>query len=473
MEKRRSIGVTIFGWVFILLGLLILFASLFPLGLYFKFKNILSILSTVMEYFSYWKYLMLSAAPLGMIWSLIYIICGIGLLRLKFWARYIIIVLMLTSIITPLNKALIFGSQTLNIIGLLLQIVFVSFILWFFMKEKVKKQFEVEGVKFRLKSKYGAIIGLIIFLTLFTPVTVLTFKVYALLKYKEPFFIAKPQVIRLQKAEDEALLEKYRRIELFGASLLIPKDFAIIGFSKPPDNLSEWIAFIANPVDSKKGLVSLSSKVIYETTAEMYRVMGFKNAYDFEQAILTNNWSPIFITLRNVIRPRGKVFKIEQINSPKLKGFIRSSYNKEQNHWIYEVSFYSKDTLASKGMMIMVNEEYLNRKDALNIISSFTLLEEKERGEDKYYKEGLKSLNSNDFIDAQFKFANAYYLSPENPEYGYMLAKALFKNGRKSFYSVKRILEEVLKLEPDYKEARELLETIKLELSSASSSGSK
>ncbi len=121
----------------------------------------------------------------------------------------------------------------------------------------------------------------------------------------------------------------------------------------------------------------------------------------------------------------------------------------------------------------MFNGEYLNRKDALNIISSFTLLEEKDAEPGKYYKEGLEFLNSNDFINAQFKFANAYYLSPENPKYGYMLAKTLFKNGRKSFYSVKRILENVLKLESDYEDARELLEIIKLELSSVSSSNLK
>lgn len=469
-NKKRSIGVTIFGLIFILGVLLILVSSLIFIGLCFKFKSIPS--SGVMESFSYWKYLMFFAAPWGVISSLIYIICGIGLLKLKYWARYIIMVLIIIFPIASLNKALIFGNQNLNVIGLLLQIVIVFYILWFFMKGKVKKQFEVKkGVKFILKTRYAAIS--IIVLTLLTPAILLIFKVYTSLKYKEPFFVAKPQVIRLQKPEDETLLEKYRRIELFGTSFLIPNDFVIINFSKPSDNFSEWIIFIASPGDSKKRLISLSSKIIYETTPEIYKIMGFKNAYNFEQAILTNNWSPIFITLRNITRLKGDVFKIEQINSSKLKGFIKSTYDERQNRCIHEISFYSKDTLSSRGMMIMFNQKYLDRKDILNIISSFTLLEEKERDSDKCYKEGLEFLNSNDFINAQFKFANAYYLSPENPEYGYMLARTLFKNGRKSFYSIKRILEDVLKLGPDYKDARELLKTVKLKLSAASSSSPK
>lgn len=63
------------------------------------------------------------------------------------------------------------------------------------------------------------------------------------------------------------------------------------------------------------------------------------------------------------------------------------------------------------------------------------------RTANEYYKEGLRLLNSNNSTGAQFRLANAYYLSSENPGYGYTFAKALLKNGKRSFDTTKRRFE--------------------------------
>lgn len=449
-NKKRSIGVSIFGIIFIILGILLF------VDLYISFKNI------PLEVIKYFPYFHLLMSPFLILYSSLYIICGIGILRLRFWARYIIIVLLVSSFMSPLNQALIFGGQSLNIRAILAHFVIVFFILWFFTRAKIKKQFEAEGVRFNLKTRYGAVICVIIFLTILSPVLILAPKIYFSLRYKYPFFIEKPQAIKLQDVRDSTLLKKFRRTELFNTSFLIPRNYIISALNEPKGKF--WYIFIVNSSEPKKGSIILNSPAILETAGQAFKKWEIKNSYDFEKTIYTNNWSPIFVTLRHITHSRPGPYKIEQFESKTAKGFIKSTYVKRDGRWIYDISFYSKDSRASKQIAIIYDEKYFDKADVLNIISSLNFLEEREAEADKYYKKGLGSLSSYDFIDAQFQFANAYYLSPRNSEYGLMLAKALFKNGKISFKSAKRILEYILKLNPDYKEARELLETINLEL---------
>lgn len=236
-------------------------------------------------------------------------------------------------------------------------------------------------------------------------------------------------------------------------SILIPREFIISDFRR-------YNCFINDPANIKKGLISLNNMMnIYEQIP--YKRLKFKNVYDFEKAFHTNNWSPIIMFWRKISTPEGEDFKIEEIDSTRIKGFIRSTYDKKDDSWMYICSFYSKDNRNSREMTISGNKEFI-----ANIISSFSFLKQQKAEANEYYKKGLKALNADDFITAQFKFANAYYLSPENPEYGYMLAKTLFMNGNdQSVLSAKIILLDILKLKPDYEEAKDLLKIIESELS--------
>ncbi len=480
MVRKRSIGVTIFGWVFLVSGLVL------PVYLYWRLHKILSwsFLSAIglsfEKYCPYARFFMPFLFLVGMFYCLIYIICGIGILRLKCWARYVIIVQLVSVIMGPFNTALLFGKQKLNL-NVFLGVIMFSLVLWFFMRGSIKKQFETEGTRFSLKSKYGVLIYVIIFLTLLTPVSALIFKVYFTSKWREPLFtvgpeVVAPEIIRLQEVEVSSVSEKHRKVELFNTSLLIPRDFVIISFDK-----DEWLGLMGNVNHSgnSKGVIALwlNEKSIFGIGAGIGEAMGFQSVHDFERAFHTNNWSPVFMLLRKVGRLRGKLHKLEEIDSPETRGFVKCI--RSENSEFYQCSFHGKEGQGSRELNIMCGGvANSNRGEVLRIVSSLKFLNQQEVEADKYYREGSQFLESGDAIEAQFKFANAYYLCPDNPEHGYVLAKMLFNNGRKddiksSYRSANRILEDVLELEPDYKDAKELLETIKSELTSSSESDSK
>lgn len=482
MYKRRSMGLTIFGWIFIGLGARIILAIVYILC--FKLRNIISqvkfvssLASAVIGFtgfpFPKWLspektiYILIFLFTLGIVDGLVHFISGIGILRLKAWARYLIITLMATYIISIPNKGLFWGWQSLGILEALVKILIPLFILWFFIRRKTKKVFETEGAKFKIKSKYGIIISLIVFFTLLFPSSLLIFKTYRSLKYKEPFFSIKPQIIRLKEINDRDFLDKYRRIELFDVSLLIPKDFIILSFVSLTKE--DFNCILMNKDPTKRAAISLNNmKNVHEAIlykSGIFKQMKFKNAYDFERALHTNNWSPILIFFRKIGTPEGRDFVIGEIDSPRLKGFVRAGCNENGKRWMCILSLYSKDNRVYREAVIVYGEEHFSKNDVYNIISSFNFLKEKIEASE-YYEKGLQALSSEDFITAQFKFANAYYLSPENPEYGYMLAKALFMNGdKRSFHGTQRILKDVLELKPDYEEAKDLLKIIESELS--------
>lgn len=462
MEKGKSIGVTIFGWIFIIQALLFipyLFISYIKVNN--ELKNILSLTALFManapKYSSYGNIFIVFTYSIALLFCLIYIICGIGILRIKPWARYVVIALALTYIASILNKSLFFGWQSLTIQDVVIKTAFSYLLLYFFIKKTALKQSEPKRIRFTLKSRYGIVICLIIFFTLLFPSSLLMSKVYYSLRYKKPFFNIKPQIIKLKQIDKNNLLDSNREVEILEMRMLIPKDFVILNFSKSIGK--EYMITLSQPSSTDKGVISLSKMPnIYEMIKKTLSVMRFKDAYECERAFHTNNWNPILVLLRNIGTPEGENFKIEEIDSPKIKGFIRSIHNK--NKWVYICSLYSKDNRIYREMLIVMGDKDFSKNDLLNIISSLNFIEEKKADSQDYYQQGLKALDSGDYITAQFKFANAYSLSPENPKYGYILAKTLLMNGEKSYHSTERILKNILELEPNYQEAKELLEAI-------------
>ena len=119
MEKRRSVGVTVFGWLYIVLGV-------FGVLAFFQ-RNSLIVFS----------------APLSLL-------SGIGLLKLKEWARILTIILTIVGVLfraiiylrsilldaMPLNEALIFIIEW-NFLTWIIAII----IIYFFTRPKVKEQF--------------------------------------------------------------------------------------------------------------------------------------------------------------------------------------------------------------------------------------------------------------------------------------------------------------------------------------------
>jgi len=448
IEKRRSIDVTVVGWLFIIFGLIDFYI---PVHLYVKMKweSI-----DLPFYMGLNVLLMLIAIFLGFV----YITNGIGLLRRRFWARYIAIALMIILPLGQLNRVFIFGGQSFQPIVFVIIFVIALIMFWVIARKEFKEQFENPNGRFKLKSKYGLIIILIMLIALFTPVMVLSVKIYITLKYNEPFIVAAPKEIKIQPANSALFSDKYKRVELFDVSFLVPNDFTIKNFHRFNGDPVNWNVRISHP-DIKNGLISLSGGSVFNAS-NLYKTMSFESAYELERAVYTNNYSPFLLVLR-MISNLGEKSTVDLIDHPAFRGILMSPSGGKGSRFNYEVSLYDKSTQSSKVIMFASKNAIWNKDDILNMISFVVFTKNDKSKAEGYYKSGVDLLAANNSLDAQFKLANAYHLASEKPEYGYMFAKSLVQqNADKDFNSARAILRNVIKIKPDYKEASELLNTI-------------
>jgi tetratricopeptide (TPR) repeat protein len=109
--------------------------------------------------------------------------------------------------------------------------------------------------------------------------------------------------------------------------------------------------------------------------------------------------------------------------------------------------------------------EYLDETDILTILSSIEFLSPEDSSRSEiHYDKGLKFYKQRDVLQAQVEFANAYFLSPENPDYIFMFAKSLLLKDPKHYDYVKNLLDRVLEFKPDHKDAQKLLKEIEPKL---------
>jgi hypothetical protein len=104
---------------------------------------------------------------------------------------------------------------------------------------------------------------------------------------------------------------------------------------------------------------------------------------------------------------------------------------------------------------------YLDEKDVLAILSSIEFLKPEHPSQSgNHYENGSKFYKQGDVLQTRVEFANAYVLSPENPDTIFMFAKSLLLRDPKDYDHVKQLLNNVLNLKPGHKEAQKLLKEI-------------
>ncbi len=444
---KRTIGVTIFGIIFIILGL---YTILLPLIIYGKLKAIF-LLASLVEYLSFVKFFPLIISPFALMGVVIYIIIGIGVLRLRFWAWYLIIANQLIKIISLPNAGFIFGWQAFDPSKLAIQIGLIAFILWFFMRPKIREQFLIAEERFKLKSWYTTLIVLLLVMTLTIPVFVLGYKVLNSVKRKQSFLVKKPELIKLAEMDKSSSEDKFRIREIFNLSFLVPEDFVMRGFDKKTGILT-----LGDITNTDKGFIMVENKPALDITRGVYKVMQFKNTYQFEESLYSNNWGIILLILREISLPHyGDDSQIKRFEAPTVKGFIKYGYRKDKDRWLYDCSIYDKLNNGIGNIVLILKGKDFSQDDSLRIISSIKISKKEDAAE--YYERGLQLLDKGDTQNAQFAFTNAYYYMSEKAEYGYMLARSLSTNDKFSLNTAKKILEEILQLKPDYIEAKELL----------------
>lgn len=458
-SKKRSKSVTAVGIVFILLGSLPLFGGVY------KVYNLFQKLGWAAEAGAgYLDYFSIGPMIFGLLTAIIWISCGIGIIKRRFWARYVVIAVGAFILINEPNEALVFGTQNVKVLEVIVSLLWFVFIVWFFNKRFVKEELNPEGKRFTLKSGYGVVVILIALMIVIPPLAVVGSKIIVHKVFNEPFFIPEPQRVTVPVVDTQNVTG-YRPVELFDISLSIPDDFLLISVTKPTDeNLFGWSAMAGIPqkdVPALRGLISLDNKgpVFWSSLASS---VGIDTLYEFERAIYTNN-SLFFMILRNgegTMQQAG--WTVEQFDTEDMKGFIK--------HYIdtgmYTVSLYHKKSDRTGNVTIASKDDFFTRGDMLNILGSIQFLDEGKEQEAQSYQEGLRAFNAGDYKTAQFAFANAYYQFSQNPEYTFMLAETFYKEKEQGVrttgnYAIEKLLQETLAIDPNHSEANALSEAIK------------
>ena len=388
------------------------------------------------------------------------IIVGYGLLRRRFWARVGAIAVMLTFPVHILTQFLWWGAHSLKDYVFVVQFLFIILTLLFLSRRPVKALFD-ETRTFRFISWHGLLAVLIILISFSWIILSLYWKVHAAWKFGHPFFMDRPQVMTLGKTERSEGLEKYRKIELLNVSLLLPKDFSIGRLHSIERKNQKWEVSLQNQGVNTKGFIVLRNEFPYDKLLDetIGKMLGSDSKFDLEKYLLTNNWNPGLAVIRSLINPKGAPFETKEIHRNDLRGFLKGWQMGDA--FFREFSMYSREGPQRISGTIMSVRGYLDGNDILTILSSIEFLtpEDSSRSE-IHYANGLKLYKQGDVLQAQVEFANAYMLSPESPDTIFMFAKSLLLKDPKNYDHVKHLLDHVLKLKPDHKDAQKLLKEI-------------
>jgi hypothetical protein len=388
------------------------------------------------------------------------ILVGYGLLRRRFWARVGVIAVMLTFPVQILTQFLWWGAHSLKDVGLVVQFLFVILTLLYFSRRNIQAVFD-ETRFFRFISWHGLLAVVIILISFTWILLSLYWKVHAAWKFGHPFFIDQPQVVTLERPERPEVLEKYRKVELLDVALLLPREFSIARLNRIEKQNQTWVVSFQNRGMNTKGFIVLRNDFPYDELLGqgLGKMLGSSSKFNLEKYILTNNWNPGLAAIRSLIGPQGAKPETKEIHRNDLRGFLKEWQTGDA--FFREFSIYSNEGDRRIGGAITSVQRYLDEKDILTILSSIEFLRPEDSSRSAiHYDQGLKLYKQGDVLPAQVEFANAYFLSPENPNFLFMFATSLLLNDPKDYDHVKSLLDRVLKLKPDHKDAQKLLKEI-------------
>jgi len=389
------------------------------------------------------------------------IVVGYGLLRRRFWARYGAIAVMLTYPVHILTSFLWWGAQSLNDYVIVVQFLFVILTLLCLSRKPLKAVFG-ETHSFRFISWHGLLAVLIILSSFSWIIFSLYWKVHAAWKFGYPFFLDRPRVITLEKPKSSETLVKYQKVKLLNVSLLIPKEFSVRRLTRIEREHQKWVVSLQNQGVHTKAFINFGNNSTYDDLFKdetFWKMLGSGSKFNLEKYIFTNNWNPRLVVIRSLIKPKGEAFEIKEIHRNDFRGFLKEW--QKGDAFFREFSVYHREDTQFIGGTIMSVKGYLDENDILTILSSIEFLKPEDSSpSENHYENGLKFYKQGDVLQAQVEFANAYFLSPENPDTIFMFAKSLLIKEPKNDDYVKELLNKVLKLRPDHKGAQKLLKEI-------------
>lgn len=472
MEKRTA-GIKILGWFFILISLFLFITSLRGLYLFHKLYVLSKGLPKDANLVVYSEITNLIITLLG---CPFFLATGIGILRIKKWAYYLSLSAPFIYFTGMARAVWLFGPQYYSrmstICGMLIWIC-----IWFFLLNKsVIERFSANSILRngkRLNPKKNILVGLIVvMLANAVPVCSLLWLVRIRHRDYSSIFNIKPRKVKYSITGKEFILNNCKKINMFDYSLYIPKGWRIGMIN---DKGPGWsVGFISGGSSNLSAIIMLESKSKGQLLFPAGKIPGLNTAFDFERMIYRPAFGSLFITLKALELQHGLI-GIDELDAATWRGFVKIF--KSQEKYIYDGSIYSLRGNKTCGIVITITEGIMNSAQAKSIIASIEFLET-DKNSKVLFEEGKAFLSNGDFISAGFNFLNAFYIEKNNPEYAYYFALSLFRDssnafGKNRFILSKEFLGRALKLNPGYQEAKELLTAVDKEIEQTNISAKK
>jgi hypothetical protein len=410
-----------------------------------------------------------------LIFSIIWLVTGIGLIKLKLWARYAILALVLFEISSLILFVWVFGPQIHGQLYYIFKILIAATIIFYFNKRKIKEAFGVGVEKIGLRAK--VLIG---FLLLMAAIALLTAPLCLLYQYSEykdilPLVNVKPEKIQYIPKDEVYLGNNGEKVNIFNYSLYLPKESKLYHIENWGYG-STWILhFIKKGYDKKFNNLSLSVSSSTDVGIIFWpsgRILHFNSPYELGKTINYPTWSPLYLYWKIKFLPGIKepflLKKKEEIATPYWRGF---AYLKEINtSTLFMYDLYSNTNESSAFISgILINRDNTITFDQMRDFISSIKFNQDKTNDALFFNQGKVALANADYNSAAINFFNAFYINKQNPEYAYYLGRSLFMDDLKTFRrdllsDSKYFLEHALKLKADYQDAKELLNQVNNEL---------
>lgn len=389
----------------------------------------------------------------GFIFQIIYgtllLFCGIGLLRLKKWSRKFLSVILNLSAMLLISRFILFGFMGINIPRLFGQSLYLILI-WAFLRSKKIKDFFLLSETERKKEKISNIvlIGILI-------LTILFYALFIKIKISprlDIFYNPKKIVLTPAKITVD-LVER----QIGDLKLNLPRDYKNVMFHKNKTQ-GDFILAFADKNSASKLLVTINTNVFHmlkPVFKSIHNPHGFDNAYELGRKFIREKTGTVLLVIRSLGTDKGRY---DEIESDTWRGFMAKMQGKNQ---LLTYSIFTKQENTPYEIVFFLGDKETS-ETAKNIVSSLSFTRTSIVDTPALFSQGIEQLKSGSAEEAKYSFINCLLQDYNNPMYHLYLAKAYKETD--CIPIAKSHLEEVLRLEPDNTEAKELLSSIETEV---------
>jgi len=431
VRTRNSLGVKIFGILALAWGI----RALYKAAAYFVSKPWLDLELS-------WKEWIVSADTLWFVLIPTYLVAsGIGLLKGKPWARWLLLITT-GMVVTLLAGRLVVMGPCTEETRYVMWFGIAAFVFWFFNRPAIRSKYpQVKGMKI---------------LAIVWVATLLSGLVWAAISW---FREGGPESPRLQKGVYEYKGEDFYASDYVRTrfplmyTMVIPKDSVVrMLYKDESGGIDIWVT-----PPEEHGLITLGNYSWIE------QVASFGGAFDEDadpyrvtRKLFAERYGIIPRLLRKLV-VAGEAARFEEARIDGLTAFIARSLGETAR--VEFQLFQNRHPIGAGSITAPREGGGLRIEQIDNIISSIRPQEEPPRSAAEYFQEGVGLFDAGEVEAAKFSFSSALCVDWENADCHYYMVRAFLETDNAK--SAWEHLKEGMSLNPDYPEAKALLERMR------------